>query len=41
MDVIVGSRVISPEQQDEEGVFLSMQLYVTPWEVDNKRKKIQ
>jgi hypothetical protein len=26
MLVIVGSRVISPEQQDEEGVFLSIQL---------------
>jgi hypothetical protein len=26
MVVIVGSRVISPQQQDEEGVFLLMQL---------------
>jgi hypothetical protein len=26
MVVIVGSRVISPEQQEEEGVFLLMQL---------------
>jgi hypothetical protein len=26
MVVIVGSRVISPEQQDEEGVFLLIQL---------------
>jgi hypothetical protein len=26
MEVILGSRVISPEQQDGEGVFLLMQL---------------
>jgi hypothetical protein len=29
--VIVGSRVISTKQQEEEGVFLLMQLRVIPW----------
>jgi hypothetical protein len=28
--VMVGSRVISPKQQEEEGVFLLMQLRVIP-----------
>jgi hypothetical protein len=39
MVVIVGSRVISPEQQEEEGVFLLMQLYVIPWTEDEKRRR--
>jgi hypothetical protein len=41
MVVILGSRVISPEQQDEEGVFLLMQLSVIPWTVDEKRRRSQ
>jgi hypothetical protein len=41
MLVIVGSRVISPEQQEEEGVFLLMQLYVIPWTEEDKRRKSQ
>jgi hypothetical protein len=41
MEVILGSRVISPEQQDEEGVFLLMQLEVIPWTVGEKRRRSQ
>jgi hypothetical protein len=41
MLVIVGSRVISPEQQEEEGVFLLMQLRVIPWTEEEKRRRSQ
>jgi hypothetical protein len=43
MVVIVGSRVISPEQQEEEGVFLLMQLLVIPWTdtEDEERRRSQ
>jgi hypothetical protein len=41
MAVIVGSRVISPLQQEEEGVFLLIQLSVIPWTEDEKRRRSQ
>jgi hypothetical protein len=39
--VMVGSRVISPEQQEEEGVFLLMQLRVIPWTGEEKIRMSQ
>jgi hypothetical protein len=39
--VMVGSRVISPKQQEEEGVFLLMQLRVIPWTGEEKRRRSQ
>jgi hypothetical protein len=39
--VMVGSRVISPKQQEEEGVFLLMQLRVIPWTEEEKRRRSQ
>jgi hypothetical protein len=36
--VMVGSRVISPKQQEEEGKFLLMQLRVIPWTGEEKRR---
>jgi hypothetical protein len=41
MLVIVGSTVISPKQQEEEGVFLLMQFKVIPWTEDKKRRRSQ
>jgi virulence-associated protein VagC len=34
--VIVGSRVISPEQQDKDGEFLLVQFEVIPWADEKK-----
>jgi hypothetical protein len=39
--VMVGSRVISPKQQEEEGVVLLMQLRVIPWTGEEKRRRSQ
>jgi hypothetical protein len=33
--------VISPKQQEEEGVFLLMQLRVIPWTEEEKRRRSQ
>jgi SRSO17 transposase len=37
--VIVGSRVISPEQQDEDGVFLLVQFEVIAWADEKKQRR--